>query len=138
MSLRRVVLGVDGSERSDDALHFAARLALGTETEIVLVHGWSHPEFEGEGTAVVAEATAYLRDQGVSVRSVIEMRDPRQLLVEVARREEADAIIIGCRGQNLFLQLALGSVGEYLTHQAPCPVTVVRPGDHDADQMNLG
>ncbi len=126
MTLRRVVVGVDGSPSSDQALEWSAALADGTDTEIIVVHGWSEPEAEGEGELVLRKATDYLRDRGVRCRTLIEMTDPRELLGRVAESEDADLIVIGSRGKNLFLRVALGSVGEYLTHHSPCPVTIIR------------
>lgn len=126
MALRRMVVGVDGSEGSRRALEWAANLAQGTDTEVVVVHGKSHLVGEAEGEAVLHDAVHYLADRAVSARSVLDVADPRALLSDVAEREDADLIVIGSRGDNLLVQLALGSVGEYLTHHAPRPVTIVR------------
>jgi nucleotide-binding universal stress UspA family protein len=126
MTLRRVVVGVDGSPSSDQALAWVAELAGGSDTEIIIVHGWSEPEAEGEGERVVREASDYLGTRGIRVRSRIEMTDPRELLIRIAESDDADVIVIGSRGKNLLLQVALGSVGEYLTHHSPRPVTIIR------------
>ncbi len=125
MTLRRVVLGVDGSPAADRALAWVADLARGSETEVVAVHGWSGPEFAGQEHVVLDDATAYLHEQGVSARGVFEMTDPKEVLVTVAEREDADLIVIGSRGQNLVASLLLGSVGEYLVHHSPRPVVIV-------------
>ncbi len=129
MTLRRVVVGVDGSESSKQALRWAVELARGSETEIVAVHGWSGPEAVGEGESVLREATQYVREHDVAFRTVIEMADPRELLVRTARDDDADLIVIGSRGHNLLMDIVLGSVGEYLTHHSPRPVTIVRQRD---------
>lgn len=128
MTLRRIVVGVDSSEGSRRALRWTADLAQGTDTDVVVVHGKSHLVSEAEGEAVLEDAVHYLAEHAISVRSVMDVTDPRALLSGVAEREDADLIVIGSRGNNLLVQLALGSVGEYLTHHAPRPVTIVRYG----------
>jgi nucleotide-binding universal stress UspA family protein len=126
VTLRRVVVGVDSSPGADRALAWVADLARGSDTEIVVVHGWSGPEFAGQEQVVIDEATAYLRDEGIAARGVFEMTDPKEVLVAVAEREDADLIVVGSRGKNLVASLLLGSVGEYLVHHSPRPVVVVR------------
>jgi nucleotide-binding universal stress UspA family protein len=55
------------------------------------------------------------------------------VLVDVADSEDADLIVVGSRGQNTFVQLMLGSVGQFLVHRAPRPVAVVRPPEPAAE-----
>ncbi len=132
MTLRRVVVGVDGSPGSDQALAWAADLARGSETELVVVHGWSGPEFAGQEQDLLDDATAYLGESGLSARSVFEMADPKEVLMAVAEREDADLIVIGSRRQNLLANLLLGSVGEYLVHHSRRPVVIVPHDRGDA------
>ena len=125
MTLRRVVVGVDGSPGSDQALAWAADLARGSETELVVVHGWSGPEFAGQEQDLLDNATVYLGESGLSARGIFEMADPKEVLIVVAEREDADLIVIGSRRHNLVASLLLGSVGEYLVHHSPRPVVIV-------------
>jgi nucleotide-binding universal stress UspA family protein len=58
------------------------------------------------------------------------MGRPENALVEVARRDAADLVVVGHRGISGIQRLLLGSVGEHVTSHAPCSVLVVRPEQH--------
>ncbi|MCL7940795.1 universal stress protein [Halomonas sp. ATCH28] len=51
--------------------------------------------------------------------------DPRRAIVEEAKREHADLIVIGKRGRNRIQEFLLGSTAEAIARDAHCPVLVV-------------
>src|SRR5579872_7181852 len=57
---------------------------------------------------------------------VLEAIDPASAILEFARNNQVDHIIIGARGGS-FVRLLLGSVSAKVASEAPCTVTVVRP-----------
>lgn len=63
--------------------------------------------------------------QGVVTRRV-EAGDAGAMIVWVAEHEQSDVIVIGSHGHGLFKRLVLGSVSKHVTHDAPCPVLLVR------------
>ena len=66
-----------------------------------------------------------LDDNRLSVH-VLEAVDPAAAIVEFARANHVDHIVIGAR-QNSFVRTLLGSVSSKVAAEAPCSVTVVRP-----------
>jgi len=56
---------------------------------------------------------------------VLEATDPASQLVEYARHNRVDHIVIGARGSSM-LRRYLGSVSAHVVAEAPCTVTVVR------------
>jgi nucleotide-binding universal stress UspA family protein len=50
------------------------------------------------------------------------------VIAELARRSQADMIVMGTRGRGQVAGLLLGSVTQRLLHLAPCPVLAVPPG----------
>lgn len=146
-----VVVGVDGSEESLQAVSFAAAEAdrAGDELTVVLaVHGparWVENELPSSGLAetiveedkvVLAESVAGLRDRYPDL--VIHQRletdtEPAQALVDAAR--EARLLVIGSRGRGAFSRLVLGSTAHAVLQHAPCPTIVTRLHDikHDED-----
>jgi nucleotide-binding universal stress UspA family protein len=62
----------------------------------------------------------------LSVTGRIASGDPRHALVEAARSEGADLLVVGSHGHTGFGWLTMGSVASYVTTHAPCSVLVVR------------
>jgi nucleotide-binding universal stress UspA family protein len=134
----RVVAGVDGSEASDRALHWALDDARARGGIVAAVHAW-HVPFSMSLTAgardhsAFEEAAGRLLDQTVDATAT-EYRDvpvervlvggsPADALLGAARG--AVLVVVGGRGVGGFRGLLLGSVGQQLAHHAPCPVVVV-------------
>jgi nucleotide-binding universal stress UspA family protein len=67
------------------------------------------------------------RARGVQPVLEMAMGRPENALVEVARRDAADLVVVGHRGISGIQRLLLGSVGEHVTSHAPCSVLIVRP-----------
>jgi len=51
-------------------------------------------------------------------------------IIEYARDESIDLIVIGTHGRGAAAHLLLGSVAEKVVRKAPCPVLTVRTGEH--------
>ena len=138
--IRRIVVGVDGSAASDQALLWAAEAALRSEAELVLVHGWVYP-YLGSRTTVseprdemrldamrVLEASALkTRDlaPAVACHSIITEEGPAKAILDAAI--DADLIVVGSRGHGGFAALLLGSVSRTVLQHAECPVAIIRP-----------
>lgn len=137
----RIVVGVDGSALSIDALRWAIRQArlIGAEVEAVLA--WEIPlvfmpapaletyEFEDEGRSVIEDTVkAVTAEAGdVPITSTVMRQQPRSALVQAA--EGAELLVVGSHGVGSLPGLHLGSVATYVTHHAPCPVLVYRTAD---------
>lgn len=52
--------------------------------------------------------------------------DPKQLIVKFAEENGIDMIVLGCRGKTGISRILLGSVTEYVTKHAHCPVLICR------------
>jgi nucleotide-binding universal stress UspA family protein len=137
-----VVVGIDGSATSVQALDFAAEIAALRSAELIAIHAWSVDDStELTGTLpmnwenwapgpterrVFAEALAGLgeRHPELVVRREMPEGPARRLLAE--RSAGAQLLVVGGRGLGGFAGLLLGSVSQYLVHHAACPLVVVR------------
>ncbi|MDQ0756551.1 universal stress protein [Arthrobacter sp. B3I4] len=139
---RGVVVGVDGSEESLQAVAFAAAEADrgGDELTVVLAFRsparWIERQLPSSGLAesiveedriVLAESVAGLRDKYPDL--VVNQRletdtEPAKALVEAAR--EARLLVIGSRGRGGFSRLVLGSTAHAVLLDVPCPTVVTR------------
>jgi nucleotide-binding universal stress UspA family protein len=135
----RVVVGVDGSPSSIQALEWAARQAELTGATLEAIQTWEWPTSYGwsltfpTGYDPAADAQKQLDDAlapvrqarpGLAIDAKVVEGHPAPVLVGASRG--ADALVVGCRGHGEFVGMLLGSVSEYLTTMAHCPVVVVR------------
>jgi nucleotide-binding universal stress UspA family protein len=98
--MKRIVLGVDGSDGSIQAARVAGRLTADLGAELTAVH----------------------------VRHVAPMAwppAPAAELEQAAGEQRADLIVVGSQGHTVVHRLLLGSVSTRLTHHAQRPVMVV-------------
>lgn len=66
------------------------------------------------------------RAAGVTVSLLVWDGDPRESIVEVARSEAPDMVIVGSRARGVGSRIGRDSVSDYVIRHAPCPVLVVR------------
>lgn len=139
-----VVVGVDGSATSVQALRFAAETAALRGAELLAVHAWRADDgteltdtlpmswenwsAKPSEERIFAEALAGLgeRHPTLVIRRDMPEGPARRLLAE--RSAGAQLIVVGDRGHGGFAGMLLGSVSQYLVHHAACPLVVVRDG----------
>ena len=63
---------------------------------------------------------------GLPGRNVVLMGDPKSHIIEFARGERSELIVMGTHGRSGGAHLMLGSVAERVIRAAPCPVLIVR------------
>lgn len=141
-SPHRIVVGVDGSAQSIDALHWAARIAADTGAEIDAVTAWQYPTSYGassvpdwdpgsDAASLLKEAlrTAFGETLPDRLKTSVRQGHPAQVLIEASTN--ADMLVVGSRGHGGFIGLLLGSVSAYCAEHAHCPVVVARPSTTD-------
>lgn len=131
-----ILVAYDGSESAKRALDEAARLANGDRVTVVSVAeelpqigraaAMLVPEEHEERLRQLSEAVAALKEKGVTMHAVERKGDPAKRIVDEAKAEDADLIVIGTRGLSPAKRALLGSVSTQVLHHAPCNVLVVR------------
>ena len=143
----RIVVGVDGSPSSDDALRWAAREAEVRGDVLEVVCCWTYPTKVTVGPfqppladQVFADAARQVVKQSIE-RALGARADQMDVVAEVVEGPtalrlvelswDAAMIVVGSRGRGAFAGLLLGSVSRHLTEHAHCPVVVVHgdPGE---------
>lgn len=133
-----VVVGVDGSPASDDALRWACDEADLHGVELVVVHAWDYPyatvDFEDsqardlmcvDAARVLEAAVAVARDRsGASVTDVLVEGGAANALLETVR--DGDLLVLGSRGRGAVAAGLFGSTVNAVLEQAAVPVVVVR------------
>jgi nucleotide-binding universal stress UspA family protein len=134
-----VVVGVDGTPRSEAAIAFAYEAAAERGVELVALHTWSSVEFAPgksplvDWQAVLGEEEIVLAEQlagwgakypDVPVRRLVARDAAARSLVQLS--ENAQLVVVGSRGRGNLAGLLLGSVSHAVLHRSHCPVAVVR------------
>jgi nucleotide-binding universal stress UspA family protein len=138
--LRRILVGVDGSDNGRRALEWAMLLARQSGAEVIAIHAIGLLAHIGPGPAVPSQAhlqelqqafetdwCAPLRDSGMAHRLLLVDGAPVQVLLSVATTETIDVVVVGSRGAGGFPELLLGSTSHQLAQHATCPVLIVPP-----------
>jgi nucleotide-binding universal stress UspA family protein len=148
----RIVVGVDGSEGSHEALRWAAEQAAlrGSSLEVIYTYetepgaaAYAYDETMSVEVWQRARADIEVRERqaadraqalvtsmvegltGIEVEALaVEGRHPAQALLE--RAEGAELLVVGSRGRGGFKSLLLGSVSQQCAQHATCPVVIVR------------
>jgi nucleotide-binding universal stress UspA family protein len=135
-----VVVGVKGTGRSRDAIRLAAREASYPSAGLLAITAYSadhsHGAPAGRPLAVTRSAEeerqaaeSVLRDAVADALGDLAERVAVQalpgpggrVLVEAARKLDADLIVVASRGG----AMTAGTVSQYVLRRAPCPVLVV-------------
>ncbi|MCH8563321.1 universal stress protein [Nesterenkonia sp. YGD6] len=135
-----VVVGVDGSEQSLRAAHWAAAEAHRRQLLLTVVTAYSIPAFAASSMdggyalmddsalrqgseKVIEQAAEFLRDYPGEVRYEVESGDPAGVLLDYSH--DAVVLVVGSRGRGGFLGRLLGSVSSALPAHAKCPTVLV-------------
>ncbi len=137
-----IVVGVDGSPSSKKALAWAATQARLTGSRLYAIatwhtplsYGWPPPWPEGfnqeaESKAVLEETVAEVLGTDPEIEITTEVLEGYPALLLAERSRSASLMVVGCRGHGEFAGMLLGSVSEYLSTHAHCPVVIIR--DHE-------
>lgn len=152
--LGSVLVGIDGSEDSFQALRFLLSLPLARQTKLRLLsvvepirYPTSAPgavrghlarmlkevenERRGELEKVLDKAAAKLEGSLTRVTRSTPTGNPADVIVEVAAAHDADLVVVGARGLGGVTRLLLGSVSEKVLGYARCPVLIVKERSQD-------
>jgi nucleotide-binding universal stress UspA family protein len=127
-SLKKILLGVDGSSHAYEAIRLLKDLPLSTESTIIVL-GVLSPLAAPEHHIMehVLEQSANLLSQTpFQVEPVLRLGYPAEILGEYAQMTQPDLIVLGARGLRATLGILLGGVAQQVVEYACCPVLVVR------------
>ncbi|GAA1804916.1 universal stress protein [Luedemannella flava] len=130
-----IVVGVDGSGSSVQALRWAARQAQLTGATVHAVTAWTYPVHYGLGgyhdladeagkvlSAAVREALG--SQPAVPVRESVVAGHAAQALLDAAIG--AQLLVLGSHGYGGVTGALLGSISQHCVQHSPCPVVIVR------------
>ncbi|MGF7047573.1 nucleotide-binding universal stress UspA family protein [Paenibacillus sp. DS2015] len=144
MLFSNILLAYDGSKASNKAFDRAIEFAQAVpNATLTVIHAFDFPRiFIGEGLApipasvnkdyydlaeqTVEEVKERLAEAGVKGNAQLVQGSPSQTILEYAKKNNSDIIIIGSRGLGGIREFVLGSVSHNVVQNARIPVLVVK------------
>jgi nucleotide-binding universal stress UspA family protein len=141
--MRQIIVATDGSDGAQRAVEWAAHLAkdLGFKLFILTVGGSVSIEevrrapraevdlgaaLDAISNEILAKAKEVAHQIGLSAIQVqAEWGDAAESIIDAAKREHADIVVVGQRGRGRLAGLLIGSVSQKVVSLAACPVIVV-------------
>jgi nucleotide-binding universal stress UspA family protein len=139
-SMKKIVVGVDGSPASLQALEWAYGEALVAGADLTAVHGWMYPygrrgSESGPRTQMQLDAMEELKASleslgprmtggSIHVHARLLEESPAEALLDESK--DADMMVVGSRGRGALRASLLGSVSRTVVQHSKCPVAVVR------------
>jgi universal stress protein A len=143
MTAQRFLIPVDFSEYANQAVEYAIGLASKLGARVTLLHviqslplggvdmGVTLPytyiqDLEAEIANSMQAYLAQVTTAGVEGEIVVVHGVPFHEIIETAKMQQVDLIVMGTHGRTGLQHMLLGSVAEKVVRLAPCPVLVVR------------
>jgi len=140
-AVKRIVVGVDGSDPGKHAVEWAARLARAMRSEVIAVYALDIPVAlpdpytiplyldnkvrAGIEADLVNKWCRPLKTAGVRYRAVLQDGRPASVIMDVADSEKADLVVLGRRGRGEVTELLLGSVSHEVVLHSKRPVLLI-------------
>jgi nucleotide-binding universal stress UspA family protein len=142
---RRILVAINGSERSARALNLAIRMARNEGAELTVLHvnvvsrsfysgegGHRLSEIEGktrmEGERIMTGALTEAMRKGMKPKTALlsAIDTPAPAIVRYARESKIDLVVVGTRGFRGLRRIFIGSIASEIIRDSPCPVLVAR------------
>jgi len=146
----KILLPIDGSSLSLEAVRFAIRMAkAGLQVSAVVANVQEHANLyelvmahdpkvleevsASAGAHTLLEAQNLLKSAKIEFQSEVATGDPAQTLIEIVERYECDLVVMGASGMSNLRSALLGSVSNEVMHAAKVPVMIVKSAQ-DAEE----
>ena len=138
----KILVPLDGSEHSVQALENAVQIAKKFNGKITLIHVYPFSvciqgvhfiraecvqALHKAGAEILADGEKRVKNEGVQV--IVKLLREGHIVEEIlkaAREGEFNLIVMGARGISKIKEVLMGSVSDGVTRHAPCPVLVVK------------
>ena len=139
----KILLPVDGSEVSLEAVRFVIRMAssglacsavlvnvqeTATLYELMVAHDPNVIEevSAAAGSHMLEPAEALLQAAQIDYECEVAVGDPAHTIIDIVERYQCDMVVMGASGTSTLRRALLGSVSNEVLHAAPVPVVIVK------------
>ncbi len=138
MNIKHILVPIDFSDSNQTLNQYASALAESTNARITYLHvsqpdvpygSYTYIDVEQE-TAKDQEQLALIQParSGIVAAHVVETGAPADQIVEFAKQNGVDLIVMGTHGRTGLRRALMGSVAESVVRHAECPVLALKPG----------
>jgi nucleotide-binding universal stress UspA family protein len=147
--ISRIVVPIDFSEYSKKAFRYAIDFAQTFSAEMILVYVVEpiiYPADFSFGQVALPSMEREIQDRGleqlqaliekevpagINARSTIRTGKPFVEIIQVAKEEKADLIVIATHGHSGIEHVLFGSTAEKVVRKSPCPVLSIRSPERE-------
>ena len=145
MKVETILVPTDFSELSNEAVEYAFSMAKRLGAKMVFLHTLQRPDQTDPMTPLYDEGYAYVKDhangllndlvqkaksQGQEAAAELVDGIPFVEIIRMARKKDADLIIMGTHGRTGMAHLMIGSQAERVVRQSSCPVLTIKSPRH--------
>jgi nucleotide-binding universal stress UspA family protein len=149
INLKRILVPTDFSDSANHALTYGISFAREYKAELILLHvvetlsvGYAGDLFPVPMAEVLEEIAGYAetelaklvvlaKERGVEARKVVVQGKPPAEIIQYARANSIDMIVVGTHGRGVLDHALFGSTTERVVRKAPCPVLTCRLAEHE-------
>jgi nucleotide-binding universal stress UspA family protein len=149
-----ILVSIDGSPHSDEALRQAIDIALADRSRLTLLTAVRHcppwayspvtaaaaqqlsSDFEREAQRVMREAVERV-PQSIPVTKIMTHQPIRAALIRRIKSGNHDLLVMGSRGRGAFKASLLGSASQYVLNHSPIPVLIAQARDEDGGSREV-
>ena len=144
--MKKILVGIDGSQESINALKYAAKMAKLTGAEILGVNVINEPSYreyyrdlsdklKAEAEDILKKAVAEVEMEGVAIKTQVDVGSPDDVLAELAENgNNVVMIVVGAsgrgRGSRVFVGSKTHALVNHIAAGLQCPIVVV-PGSSE-------
>ncbi|UCH22345.1 MAG: universal stress protein [Deltaproteobacteria bacterium] len=129
----KILVGYNGSKEAEKALKLAQKLAAAFDAEIYIVTSLEQgPQLDkiyiekAEGELEYLRTPFNIADIYCETHVSVSYRTPGEDLINFAKENSIDMIVIGVRKRTKVGKFVFGSTAQYVILEAPCPVITVK------------
>lgn len=142
ITLHKILVPIDGSKQSYKALSHAVFIAKNNQAALTLLYvadphndvsdfervslsGYIPENIKNKGYELLAKLMHEIPSE-IKAEISVEVGSPAEVIVDKAKDEQYDIIVMGSRGLGKIKSFFIGSVSQYVLRYAHCPVLITR------------
>lgn len=150
--MKKILLAIDGSDKSRKAAKKAAELVVDTEAELTLITvvadnlyfgspdisqnispgqmqeiiEESKKQAEKSGEKILEETENFMKNKGISVKKILRHGDSAENICQIAEEKDFDLIVLADKGEGGVKRFLLGSTSDRVVRHAKTSVLIIK------------